>query len=96
MWPKIEWNLKRQGYNQDRLEDIEEVMLLKGSLSNSYPEDKSSQKTALNQLNALAVLAMLCQVSHREEHRLSKMILRKTKHVTLDFHAKAPGMTTQA
>lgn len=69
-------------------------MLLRGSLSNSYPEDKSPQKTALNQLNASAVLAMLCQGSHGEEHQASKMHLKKTNHVTPDFHAKAPGMTT--
>jgi len=88
VWPKIEWNLKRQGYNQDRLGDIEKVIVLRGSLSNSYPEDKSSQKTALNQLNASAVLAMLCQGSHREEHRVFKMILRKTNHVTIRFPCK--------
>lgn len=47
---------------------IEQVMLLRESLSNSYLEDKSFYKTALNQLNASAVLAMLCQQSHGEEH----------------------------
>lgn len=59
--------------------DIEMVMLLRGSLSNSYPEDKSSQKTALNQPSASAVLAMLCQGSHREEHRVSKMTLKQKR-----------------
>lgn len=73
-----------------------QVMLLRGSLSNSYPGDKSSQKTALNQLNAPAVLAMLCQESHREKHLSVQDAAQKTNRATPDFQARAPGMMTQA
>lgn len=67
---------------------IEQVMLLRGSHSNSYPEDKSFEKTALNQLSASAVLAMLCQQSRREEHLSVQDVSLKDKLCDTRFLSK--------
>lgn len=65
----------------------EQVMFLTESL---LKQDKSFQKTALNKLDAPAVLATLCQRSYGEVHLPTQKIRNKTKTNLMIHHAGQP------